>query len=311
MPPDFLFPMNRARWARDLLQSPWVRSLDGAWQFLYAANPGALPADFYAENSAAGEWAEIQVPGNWMLQGYDKPIYCNVKMPIPNTPPFVPEDDNPTGVYRREFDLPAGWQGRRVILHFGGVESAFYVWVNGEKVGFSKDSRLPAEFDVTSFVRAGKNTVVTEVIRWSDGSFLEDQDHWRMAGMYRPVIIYSLPPVYLADVFAKPALDASYKDGVLSVVARVGGALDDSQGYRVEMQLFDADGQPVFPASVGDEFRHSMWKADEVTLSQPVAAPKKWSHETPYLYTLVVALRDAQGQTVQVYSHRVGFRKMR
>src|SRR5690606_16068974 len=127
----------------------------------------------------------------------------------------------------------------------GGVESAFYVWVNGQKVGFSKDSRLPAEFEITEFVRPGKNTVVTQVIRWSDGSFLEDQDHWRMAGMYREVMLYSLPKIYLADVFAQPALDAELKDGSLAVIAKLGGDVEQANGYRVEMQLFDVDGSAV------------------------------------------------------------------
>ncbi len=123
--------------SRDPQRTPWYRSLDGTWKFHYAPNPTALPEQFFAEGFDASAWDDIAVPGDWMLQGYDKPIYCNVKMPIPNTPPFVPQEDNPTGLYRREFDLPADWQGRRVILSFGGVESAFYVWVNGQRVGFS------------------------------------------------------------------------------------------------------------------------------------------------------------------------------
>lgn len=296
--------------SRDPSQTPWMISLDGPWKFHYAPNPDTLPEGFYADDFDAAGWDEIAVPGNWMLQGYDKPIYCNVRMPIPNTPPFVPQEDNPTGLYRRDFDLPAGWEGRRVILSFGGVESAFYVWVNGQKVGFSKDSRLPAEFEISDYVRPGKNTVVTEVIRWSDGSFLEDQDHWRMAGMYREVKVYSLPEVYLADVFAKPVLDAAYTGGTLTVVATLGGVSEQAAGYRVEMQLFDPHGQAVFPEYIGKEYAFSMNDPARVTLTHPVANPQKWTHETPALYTLVVVLKDQQGQAVQYYSHRVGFRKI-
>ena len=146
------------------------------------------------------------------MQGFDKPIYTNVQMPIPNTPPYVPEDDNPTGLYRKYFELPAEWSGRRVIISFGGVKSAFYLWINGHKVGYSQGSRLPAEFDITDFVQDGRNLIAVEVIRWSDGSFLEDQDHWRMAGIYRDVSLYSLPEIHIWDVFAKPVLDDSYHD---------------------------------------------------------------------------------------------------
>jgi beta-galactosidase/beta-glucuronidase len=295
--------------SRDAQRTPFYRSLDGAWKFYYAANPEAAPEGFFTDALDVSGWDEIEVPGDWMMQGYDKPIYCNVKMPIPNTPPFVPQDDNPTGIYRREFDIPAEWAGRRVILSFGGVESAFYVWVNGEKVGFSKDSRLPADFEITDYVHPGKNTVTTEVIRWSDGSFLEDQDHWRFAGMYREVKLYSLPQIYLADVFAKPTL-AENGSGALEVVATIGGAPDQAAGYQVAMQLFDAQGQPVWADDVSSEFRYRVEEMPRATVSSPVPAPQKWSHETPYLYTLVVALRDAQGQPVQYYSHRVGFRRI-
>jgi beta-galactosidase len=291
-------------------RTPWSRSLAGTWKFHYAPNPDTLPDKFYAEDFDASGWNEIEVPGDWMMQGYDKPIYCNVKMPIPNTPPFVPQEDNPTGLYRRTFDLPTSWQGRRVILYFGGVESALYVWVNGQKVGFSKDSRLPAEFEITDYVHPGENLVVTEVIRWSDGSFLEDQDHWRFAGMYREVMVYALPEIYLADVFAKPALNADLKGGSLSVVARLGGPAEQAEGYRVEMQLYDADQKPVFLSPVGDVYYLNQNEIPQVTLSLTVMAPEKWSHETPYLYTVVVALRNPQGQAVQYYSHRVGFRKI-
>jgi beta-galactosidase/beta-glucuronidase len=304
----FPYPDEASALSRDPTSSPWVISLYGKWKFHLAPNPVTLPEGFYEETFADVGWDEIEVPGNWMMQGYDKPIYCNHKMPIPNNPPFVPQDDNPTGLYRRQFELPANWTGRRVILHFGGVESAFYVWVNGVKVGFSKDSRLPAEFDITPFVRAGINTVATQVIRWSDGSFLEDQDHWRMAGMYRSVNLYSLPAVYLADVFAKPTLDQDDRDGVLTVVARLGGEVKKAPGYTVEMQLFDLADQPVFAQPVRGEFLWDENEIDQVTLSQPIPAPNRWSHETPNLYTLVVCLRDVSGQSLQYFAHRIGFR---
>ncbi len=304
------FPDEATALRRDSLGSPWWRSLDGAWRFQLLPNPSAAPAGFFEPGFDASHWDDIEVPGSWPLQGYDRPHYCNIKMPIPHTPPTVPADDNPTGLYRREFDLPADWAGRRVILRFGGVDSAFYVWVNGHAVGFSKDARLPAEFDITDVVRPGVNTVTTKVIRWSDGSFVEDQDQWRLAGMYRSVTIYALPQVHLADVFAKPSLDAALKTGQLTVVAQIGGGWEGAAGYRVEMQLFDSAGAPVFDAYVGQAFQPTEYDLPRVTLAQLVPAPRLWSHEAPNLYTLVVVLRAADGQAVQYVSCRVGFRRI-
>ncbi len=293
--------------SRDPQRSPWHLSLDGAWQFHLAPNPATLPAGFFEDEFDASGWDAIEVPGNWMLQGYDKPIYTNVQMPIPNTPPHVPADDNPTGLYRRVFELPSGWDGRRVILRFGGVDSAFYVWVNGRPVGFSKDARLPAEFDITEVIRPGANMVTTEVIRWSDGSFLEDQDQWRLAGMYRSVSVYALPPVHLADYFAKPTLEADLRSGRLTVIARLGGPDDAAEGYRIEAQLYDGEA-PIFAEPLHATYHPSAYRAPQVTVSQGVNTPRLWSHETPHLYTLVVSLRDAEGRMVQAQSCRVGFR---
>lgn len=291
-------------------RSPWTISLDGIWKFHLAPNPAQLPGGFYNVSFDDSGWTEMPVPAEWVMNGFDKPIYTNVQSPIPNTPPYVPQDDNPTGLYRREFDLPQDWSGRRVILYFGGVESAFYVWVNGQKIGFSKDSRLPAEFDVTEYVHPGKNVITTQVIRWSDGTYLEDQDHWYFAGMYRSVMIYSLPQIFIADVFAKPELDLENHQGIFSVDIRLGGDVYNANGYRVEVQLFDADFTPVFPGYLSKTFLFDINDPDIVTFSQHVEKPSQWSHETPYLYTMVVALRNAEGEAVQYYAHRIGFRKI-
>ncbi len=294
--------------------SPWVRDLNGDWDFTLVPNPDSVPEGFWNPGFDIGDWDSIPVPSNWTMQGFDKPIYTNVQMPIPNTPPFVPQDDNPTGLYRKIFELPAEWDGRKIVLHFGGVESAFYLWVNGKKVGYSQGSRTPAEFDVTEYVQPGPNLIAAQVIRWSDGSFLEDQDHWRMAGIYRDVMLYALPEIHLWDVFAKPVLDAEYKDATLTVVAKFGGVGNGigakaAAGYRVEMQLFDADSQPVFEP-VGGETAPNHNEVTQVTLTTKVAAPQKWNHEQPYLYTLVVTLKNPAGEAVQFYAHRIGFRKV-
>lgn len=166
------YPDEATALQRDPTLSPWVCDLNGDWTFSLVANPNSVPEGFWNPEYDTGDWATIPVPSNWMMQGYDKPIYTNVQMPIPNTPPFVPQEDNPTGLYRRKIDLPLEWDGRKIILSFGGVESAFYLWVNGQKVGYSQGSRTPAEFDITGYVQIGENLIAAQVIRWSDGSFL-------------------------------------------------------------------------------------------------------------------------------------------
>ncbi len=192
-------------------QSPFFQSLNGEWQFRYFERP--LSAFAALENDDHQEWNPIHVPGNWTLQGYDKPIYTNKQLPIPNTPPFVPED-NPTGLYQLDFEIPASWQERETLICFEGVESAFYVFVNGRFCGYSQDSRTAAEFDITEFIQPGTNRLQALVIRWSDGSYIEDQDHWWMAGIYRDVALYSVPKVHLRDVFATTQFDAQFEDAI-------------------------------------------------------------------------------------------------
>ncbi len=306
----FPFPDEASARTRQPFNSPWVRLLDGEWRFHLAANPFNLPGGFEQPAFDDGGWDTVQVPGNWMMQGYDKPIYCNIQMPIPLNPPFVPPQDNPTGLYRRMFEIPAGWGSRRVILRFDGVESAFYVWVNGQKVGFSKDSRLPAEFDITSLAQPGLNQLAVQVIRWSDGSYLEDQDHWRMAGIYRSVWVYSLPPLHLWDVFARPLVGPDFQSAVLEVEARLGGDWQQADGARVEMQLFDPQGQAVFPAYQSAEFRVAADRMPLVRLSRAVEKPLLWSAETPHLYTLVVRLVETGEEPLQYFACRIGFRRV-
>lgn len=291
-------------------QSNWCQDLNGDWEFKLVANPLEAPHGFWLTDYDPDGWAPIPVPSNWTMQGYDKPIYTNVQMPIPNTPPFVPQDDNPTGLYRKMFELDPSWDGRRVILSFGGVESSFYLWVNGEMVGYSQGSRLPAEFDITDFVVSGDNLIAAKVIRWSDGSFLEDQDHWRMAGIYRDVMLYSLPKVHIWDVFAKPVLDENYQDATLTVVAKIQGSTEEVQGYRVGMQLYGPDSNHIFDSPIEGIVAPDHNQVLAVTLQQRLNSPLKWDHEHPNLYTLVVSLIDHGGEVVQFYSHRIGFRKV-
>lgn len=295
----------------DRAASPFFQTLNGQWQFQLAPNPHAVPADFFQPAYPAADWGAITVPGNWTMQGYDKPIYTNVKMPIPTTPPTVPQEDNPTGLYRTTFTVPAGWDGRQTILAFDGVESAFYVWVNGQEVGYSQGSRLPAEFNITPQLQPGENTLAVMVIRWSDASYLEDQDHWWMAGIYRDAYLYSVPQVHLADVFARPTLDDTLTSATLNLTARV-TAFDTAtpEGCTVAMQVYDTAGNALFDAPVSAPVKVDDNQITKAELTANVANPALWSAESPTLYTLVVTLHDPQGETVEAQSTRIGFRRV-
>jgi beta-galactosidase len=292
-------------------ESPFYQSLNGAWQFTAAPNPASAPVGFEAPDFDASNWDSIQVPGNWQLQGdYDIPIYVNVQYPFPVDDNLsVPREDNPTGSYRRTFTVPQGWEGRQVFISFEGVDSAFHLWINGQPVGFSKESRLTAEFDITPYLRPGENTVAARVYRWSDGSYLEDQDFWRLSGIYRDVYLWSAPPVHVRDFFITTDLDEDYRDAILRVSADLRSYTDENaEDYTLEAVLHNADGAEVARQSVP----FTLHPRGEITLelAQPVENPHKWTDETPYLYTLVLSLVDAQGELVEALSSRVGFRKV-
>ena len=298
--------------AGDREASPYFKSLNGEWKFKLAPNPASAPENFYQVGFDAREWEAITVPGNWQLQGYDRPIYTNVQYPFPKDDlPRVPEDDNPTGCYRRSFTLPEGWGGRQIFLLFEGVDSAFYLWVNGQMVGYSQDSRLPAEFNVTPYVHAGENTLAVQVYRWSDGSYLEDQDYWRLSGIYRDVFLWAAPPAHVRDFWVRTDLDAAYQDAVLRVRARVRNyGPQDAADHVLEAKLFDAEGDPVLTEPLSG--RVTVEASGEVVLDleQVVPNPFKWSDEQPYLYTLLISLQDATGKVLEVESCKVGFRQV-
>src|SRR5690606_8743482 len=214
-------------------RSQWFCSLDGPWRFRLAARPEEVGAADVAEATDRSDWDELAVPGNWPLQGYGNPHYTNILMPFPDEPPSVPVD-NPTGIYARDFVVPADWAGRRVVIHFGGAESVLYVYVNGHAVGMGKDTRLPSEFAITDFIRAGENnTVVAVVVKWSDASFIEDQDQWWLGGLHRAVDLYSTAAVRIADVFARGDLENDYRDGRLRLTVRVGFPQEPQEGWSV------------------------------------------------------------------------------
>jgi beta-galactosidase len=307
-----LIPFPTPDEARTLAReaSPWRLNLNGTWEFQIKPHPAAATAE-----ALAGEWSPIQVPGNWTMQGFGRPHYTNVQMPFPQSPPEVPAD-NPTGIYRRRFSVPTGWQGRRIVLHFGGCEGVLYVHVNGNPVGLSKDARTPAEFDVTDLVQMGApNELMAVVVQWSDASFIEDQDHWWQAGLMREVYLYATGAPHLQDVFARGDLDDSYQDGILRVKAKVGFPGSRPEAAVVTLQLYDPDGRPLFdiqPQGACGEIKTS-WGAplrpdNEVDFELPVTQPRQWTAETPHLYTLVATLTTPEGSESSACT--VGFRRV-
>ena len=298
--------------------SPWFRSLDGAWSFSLFGSPDAVPAEAVSAELDDAAWPTLEIPGHWMLQGFDRPHYTNVQMPFAERPPYVPAE-NPTGVHRRSFDLPEGWRGRRVVLHFGGAESVLFVHVNGHFVGMAKDSRLPAEFDVSDVVRPGRNVVAATVVRWSDASFLEDQDHWWMAGLHREVFLYATDPTHVADLRVVADWDPEARRARLDVEAEIAFGGAPQAGWRVEARLLAPNGRPALrrdpSAEVPEEPAHWVLRAfrfegHRVRLQCPVPRARPWSSESPTLYRLLVSLVDPTGGVREVVTCRVGFRRV-
>jgi len=292
--------------------SPFFKSLNGAWKFHWVPKPADRPLDFYRTDFLDAEWKTIPVPSNVEMQGYGYPIYTNIPYPFgPPTPPLVPDSYNPVGSYRTTFDVPAGWKNRRVLLNFDGVESAFYLWINGQEVGFSKDSRTPAEFDITPFLSAkGHNVLAVQVYRWSDGSYLEDQDKWRMSGIFRDVFLWSTGDTHIRDFTIVTDLDDKYADAELRVRADVWTHLAAKTPGTVEAQLFELGAKQPLVTLGPEKFSATAKGPAVVDLATMVRNPRKWSAESPNLYEMLLVLRDEAGKIIETIPRKVGFRQV-
>ena len=294
-----------------------IESLNGTWKFMFAPDTKEAPLNFWQENYDVTAWDNIVVPSCWEMQGYGYPIYRNTNYPFPYNPPYISRD-NPVGSYVRTFTVPSDWKGGRVILHFGGVYSGHQVWVNGKEVGYSEDSCLPSEFDITDILKPGENTLAVRVFKWTDGSYLEDADHWRMAGIHREVMLMWRPDVTIFDFGVRTRLDAEYKDAQLWIrpAIDVHGNVE-TKDWKVVTTLYDAENLQVGSSEeiLVDEILNERWGQRDKTLypflSHDVLSPNKWTAETPYLYTLVLSLLDAEGDLVEARSVKVGFRDVK
>ncbi|MCK4826422.1 beta-galactosidase, partial [bacterium] len=243
-----VYPDEASSLTEEKTASPYFKSLNGQWKFHWVNKPADRPKQFFQSDFDDSCWDEIAVPGNWQMQGYGIPIYLNIPYPFKKNPPYIQNDYNPVGSYRRKFEIPEDWRNRQIFIHFDGVESAFYIWINGKKVGYSQGSRTPAEFNVTSFLTREKNTLAVEVYRWSDGSYLECQDFWRLSGIFRDVYLFSAPQVHVRDFEINADLDDQYHDGILKLTARIRNYEDKPvNNHMLEVNLFNAEGKDAGP----------------------------------------------------------------
>jgi len=286
--------------------SPDYQSLDGMWKFNWVKSPDQRPFWFFKDDYDTRDWDEIEVPSNWQRKGYDIPLYVNIGYPFKMNPPYIHHDWNPVGSYKRTFKVPSDWKGKEVFLHFGAVSSAFYVWVNEQLVGYSEDSKVPAEFNITRYLKRGKNSVSVEVYRWSDGSYLEDQDFWRLSGIQRTVFLHARPKTFIRDYFVKGDLINEYKDGLLTLDVELKNLSDAKNEMTVESSLFD-EGEKIFSESKSVKVDES--KAT-VSFTKDFPDVGKWSAESPKLYSLVISLKGADGNTLESVSSKIGFRKV-
>lgn len=318
--------------------SPWYISLNGDWKFHWVNHPDKRPVDFYQTNYNDSDWKTIPVPSNWEMQGYGTPIYVSAGYPFRIDPPRVMgepkkdyttfEERNPVGSYRHTFTLPEGWSSRRTFIHFAGVQSAFYLWVNGQKIGYSQGSMEPSEFDITDYVRPGQNHLAVEVYRWCNGSYLEDQDMWRTSGIHREVYLFSTDNVRISDFAVRTILDTDYKDASLQIKPKLKSYKGDKlDGWNIQAQLYDKQGNPIlekvltqdampilnadYKASIMNDRTPQRGSAKFAWLETKITNPLKWTAETPNLYTLVLTLTDKYNKMIETVSCKVGFRSVK
>lgn len=297
-------------------QSAYYQTLNGAWKFHFTDNPDGRPQTFFQEGYDVSGWDVIEVPSNWEMKGYDQPIYCNVEYPHANQPPYIRRRSgqsgfgvNPVGSYRRDFTIPQNWDGKQVFVNFGGIYSAAYVWVNGEYVGYTQAANTDHEFDITSKIRTGNNSISVQVFRWSDGSYLECQDMFRMSGLYRDVYLTATPKTFIRDHYVTSSLEApQYDRGTLKVEAWVNNRSDAPANADIEMQLVDPAGTVVYTAAAAKVTALGAGAEQKVEFNATLSGLKPWTAEDPNLYTVILRQKTGAGEEQAVFSTKYGFR---
>lgn len=287
--------------------SSLLKTLNGKWLFHWCLKPDDRPMGFEKDDFDVSAWKEINVPGHWELQSYGVPIYTDVDYPFPPNPPFIPKDYNPVGSYKRSFEIPENWKGKEVYLHFGGVRSAFYLWINGEFVGYSQGSKTPAEFHISSFLKEGVNNIAVMVFRWSDGAYLEGQDYWKFSGFERDVYLFARQKNALYDFFVQAGPDKNFKNGMFQVDINMRNSELAKSGDHIEVQLFNPENKIVFREFIAlSELHH---KSNFASIKKDIPDVLLWSAETPHLYQLYL-IHKSNNEVLEVIRSQVGFRKV-
>ncbi|HCT31408.1 MAG TPA: beta-galactosidase [Bacteroidales bacterium] len=301
----FVFDSKTAALIGDWQKSPYYINLNGSWKFNWVENYSKIPANFYDENYDDQAWDNFRIPATWEVNGYGYPVYVNIGYEFSHIikvePPLVPVDYNPVGTYRKKIIVPKNMNGKDIFIHFGAVKSNLTLWINGKFIGYSEDSKLPAEFNITNFVREGENTVVFQVARWCDGTYLEGQDMWRVSGVTRDCYIYARNQVRLEDLRLRTDFDNEYKNATLILNPKF-SSTSNAGNYALEIEVFD-NNNSIFKNQV---------KLSSIidSIAIPFANPKKWSAETPNLYKLILSLKDENGKFIEVIPQTFGFRKV-
>ncbi|MFE5320560.1 glycoside hydrolase family 2 TIM barrel-domain containing protein [Paenibacillus sp. NPDC056579] len=291
--------------------SPFYQSLNGNWKFMYTGAPSQVPDGFFDPSYSVEAWNTLPVPSCWQLHGYGRPLYSSCYYPFPIDPPYVP-NDNPVGCYRRSFTIPASWDERQLFLVFEGVDSAFHVWINGQLAGYGQGSHLPSEFRITPLLQPGENTIAVQVYQWCDGSYLEDQDKWRLSGIFRDVYLKATPDVHIRDIAVRTQFAEQTDDALLSVCLKVKHFADTafSGTHQVKLSLLDEAMKSVYDGIAGT-IKLQAGEEQVLELDVPVHAPLRWSAETPHLYSLILELVDERGRIAEAGTAAVGFRDIK
>lgn len=290
--------------------SPFYYSLNGDWQFHWSPNPTQRPKDFFQLDFDASKWDTLPVPANWELHGHGIPIYVNDRYPFPKNPPHVPHDDNPVGSYRKSFTLPQDWSDKTIYLEFGAVKSAAYFWLNGKFLGYNQGSKTPVCFNITSFLKPGENIIAAEVYRYSDASYIECQDFWRLSGIERAVFLRAAPTFQIYDFFVKTKLDKNYINASLEISIELGNQSIEPIYTKaiLEYILLDPDGIEILHKETN--YSINSQGPNSIQLEEVISNPKKWTAETPLLYQLILILKNEAGKILEVTGTKVGFRKL-
>ncbi|MFX1324415.1 MAG: sugar-binding domain-containing protein, partial [Promethearchaeota archaeon] len=296
-------------------ESVYYKSLNGNWKFYWVRKPADRPKEFFRKDYNVENWDEIPVPSNWQMHGYGIPIYLNIRYPRSvkqNDIPKISHEYNPVGSYRTEFTIPEKWKDREVFIHFDGVKSAFYIWINGMKVGYSQGSMTPAEFNIKNYLQKGNNILSVECYRWSDSSYLEDQDMWRLSGIYRDVYLFCVPKIHIRDFYTYCIFDEKYEDALFNIRLKLRNYdINDAKNIKVEISLLDNKrnylGSEILMSDMINVERNT---ETTIELQTKIEKPIKWSEEIPYLYDVILSLKNSKDEEIEIENCKFGFRQI-